>query len=217
MNQPYTEEELLELEKQLSCPTGAMGIELGNGMHETNIGMTLNSIKFLNLADKNAVLELGHGNCGHLGDILNSARDITYTGLEVSETMWEEARNAPLGHRGEFKLYDGVSIPFPDETFDRVFSVNCIYFWSNPQALMQEIGRVLKPDGCCVLTFVDKDFAQSLPFVRDKFTLYDQDDIARLVGQANLTLVETRKLMNHVKSKTGEMVQRTFTMAKIGK
>lgn len=74
------------------------------------IGMTLNTIKLLDIQNKNSVLELGHDNCGHLDELLTKARGIEYFGLEVSEVMFKEAKK----NKGNavFKLFDGQYIPF---------------------------------------------------------------------------------------------------------
>lgn len=215
MNHSLTAKEIRELERQLSCPTGAYGIEVGNNMNETNSGMTISTIEFLALEDKHSVLELGHGNCGHLEKLLAKANEIHYHGLEISETMCEAAKNNNSGKQAEFGLYNGEIIPYKDDSFDRVFSVNTIYFWSNPDELLNEIGRVLKPDGLCILTYADKTFMQNLPFVGDKFKLFDKNDIQKLVAKSNLSIVGFKDKTELVKSKMGEKVERTYTMVKI--
>ncbi|MEM7110237.1 MAG: class I SAM-dependent methyltransferase [Bacteroidota bacterium] len=217
MNHPFTEEEIRELEKQLSCPNGEFGIEIGETMNETNIRMTLNSIDFLTLKNDNVVLELGHGNCGHLQELLGAAKRLNYHGLEISETMYEEAQKINADKPAEFNRYDGNTIPYANHFFDRTFSVNTIYFWENPEQLIGEIERTLKPEGCCVLTFGNKEFMENLPFVRGRFTLYDRRRIKRLIGKSNLTIEETREVTEQVKSKTGDQVERKFTMVKLKK
>src|SRR5690606_16036994 len=160
MVEELTKEELSALEKQLSCPNGDKGVEVGKMMSASNIGMTLNTITCLNLQDNQDVLELGHGNCGHLETLLNSAQNIRYYGLEISKTMYAEAQQVNekfiSNRQANFTLYDGTIIPFQDNYFNCVMSVNTIYFWSNPDALLREIERVLKIGGCCVLTFAEK-------------------------------------------------------------
>jgi len=217
MNQAFTEDQLRELEKQLSCPSGEFGVELGKNMNESNAGMIFNSVKFLESNDGDFILELGHGNCVHLSTLLATAEDIKYFGLEISETMLTEARKINADKKGEFNLYDGQSIPYAEDFFDRVLSVNTIYFWTNPNKLIREIERVLKPGGCCILTFVDKDFAQKMPFVRDRFTLYDQADLALLLEDTNLRMVETKEWTDQVKGETGPPIKREYTMIKIKK
>lgn len=205
------------MEKQLSCPSGEFGIELGKNMNESNAGMIFNSIEFLELKAGDFILEFGHGDCVHLSKLLATAVDIEYFGLEISETMLTEARKINADKEAEFNLYDGQSIPYAEDFFDRVLSVNTIYFWTNPHKLIREIERVLKPDGCCILTFVDKDFAKKMPFVRDRFTLYEQADLALQLEDTNLRMVETKEWTDQVKGETGKLIKREYTMIKIKK
>jgi SAM-dependent methyltransferase len=60
-------------------------------------------------------------------------------------------------------LYEGKKLPFEDETFDKIFTVNTVYFWENPVEFLNEIYRVLKDDGTFVLTFGQRDFMEKLP------------------------------------------------------
>ncbi|MTI26119.1 class I SAM-dependent methyltransferase [Fulvivirga kasyanovii] len=216
-----TEIELRELEKQLGCPSGEMGIELGGNMHETNIGMTLNTIEFLDLQGGSSVLELGHGNCGHLENLLEAASNLSYHGLEISNLMHEEAQRlnqkAIAGHKVDFKLYDGENIPFPENHFDRIMTVNTIYFWQNPKRLINEIGRRLKPDGYFVITFAQKDFMKNLPFVGQNFTLYNKEDIEKLVEGSDMKIIGYCDRTEEVKSKAGDSVERFYSMVKLSR
>jgi len=217
MENELTPKELLELEKQLSCPSGETGIEVGKSLNDTNIGMTLNSINFLSLENKNLVLELGHGNGGHLNKLIEAAKEIKYYGLEISETMWNEAKNMNTTKQANFGLYDGENIPHNDNFFDKIMSVNTIYFWSNPIKLIQEIERTLKPEGICVLTYGEKEFMKNLPFVGELFKLHGKREINELVKITNLKVIEFKDKTEQVKSKTGEMVERKYSMVKLKK
>lgn len=221
MQKQPSETELQEIESQLRCPNGQKGIETGEMMNETNIGMTLETIKILNIQDGNTVLELGHGNCGHLEKLLNQAENISYYGLEISETMYEEAKikNSKLteNHKIVFRLYDGNIIPFPDNSFDRIMTVNTLYFWESPVKFLNEISRVLKPDGVFILTFAHKKFMETLPFVKQKFRLYDNEDIQKLTENVAITLTKITENSETVKSKTGILVERKYSMVKMKK
>jgi len=70
------ENELKILAQNLANPQGEKGIEIGEMMNATNIGMTLESIKALVIEDHDSILEIGHGNAGHLQDILNRAKNL---------------------------------------------------------------------------------------------------------------------------------------------
>ncbi len=67
---------------------------------------------------------------------LKQAKNIRFFGLEISKTMQQEAEsiNKNLLNQAhiEFQLYDGKTISFQDNSFDRIMTVNTVYFWENP-------------------------------------------------------------------------------------
>jgi SAM-dependent methyltransferase len=216
-----TESALQEIEKQLSCPEGTKGVEMAGVMHESNIGMTAATIADLEPDNNCTILELGHGNCGHLSLLLKDAPGAQYYGLEISPTMKAEAERLNhfllAKHAIHFSVYDGKTIPFPDGSFDRIFTVNTIYFWSEPEKFIREIARVAKPDGFILITFADKRFMQQLPFVKERFRLYDKADLERLAKAAGLIVASIQEKTEQVKSKTGDSVERNYFVAKLRK
>ena len=160
------QEELQAIASQLKHPTGEKGIEMGNMMNETNINMTKHSIQNLNISNENRILELGHGNAGHVEFLFEQAEKLKYYGLEMSELMFQEARqinrNFVSQKQAFFSLYDGNTIPFEEELFDKIFTVNTIYFWQNPEELLAEIYRVLKPNGIFVI--LETSVPEKFPF-----------------------------------------------------
>ncbi len=210
-----TQQELEQLAGQLRQPNGAAGIDVANMMNENNIGMTHHSIEMLELRDDQQVLELGHGNGGHIGHLLKQAARLKYSGLEMSQLMTEEARllNQKWIEKGQaaFFLYDGTTTPFSDNSFDRVFTVNTIYFWKDPVSLLSEIYRITTAGGWFNITFAQKSFMQILPFTKYGFELYDTQKVEKLVAATSWKILRTESETETVKSKTGEKVQREFT------
>jgi SAM-dependent methyltransferase len=49
-------------------------------------------------------------------------------------------------------LYDGVSLPFDDASFDTVLSVQVLEHTDEPQRLLEEMSRVLRPQGLMILS-----------------------------------------------------------------
>jgi len=208
-------EELQAIASQLKHPTGEKGIEMANMMNETNINMTRHSIQNLNISKENKILELGHGNAGHVEFLLEQAENLKYYGLEMSELMFQEARqinrNFVSQKQALFSLYDGNKIPFEDESFDKIFTVNTIYFWQEPEKLLLEIYRVLRPNGNFCLTFAEEDFMKKLPFTQFEFELYSTEKAQQLIKRTPFKIVYTETQTEKVKSKTGELVDRAFT------
>jgi len=213
-------EELKILAHNLANPQGEKGIEIGEMMNATNISMTLESIKTLVIDDSQHILEIGHGNAGHLKSIMSLAKNLRYTGIDISETMHNEARklNKEFENQADFVLYEGKKLPFQDRTFDKIFTVNTVYFWENPVEFLNEIYRVLKDDGTFVLTFGQRDFMEKLPFTEYDFTLYNNNEMEELVSKSYFKRMKTSEKEEQIKSKTGnETIQRIYTILTIKK
>ena len=213
-------EKLKILAQNLAHPQGEKGIEIGEMMNETNIGMTLESIQTLLIEDNEHILEIGHGNAGHVRNILNKAIDVKYTGIDISETMHHEAikLNKDFENQAEFMLYEGTEQPFEDKTFDKIFTVNTVYFWEKPTDFLNEIYRVLKDNGTFVLTFGQRDFMEKLPFTQFGFTLYNTDEMEETVSKRYFKRMKISERQEEVKSKTGEeTITRNYTILTIKK
>lgn len=87
------------------------------------------------------VLELGGGN-GFQAQILAS------WGCEVTSIDLPAAAAAPFYY--PVQAYDGQHIPFPDHSFDAVFSSNVLEHIPGLSAILSEIARVVKADGVIV-------------------------------------------------------------------
>jgi len=221
LKKQLTETKLKELESQLSCPNGEIGKEVANEMNNSNIDMTISSIEAVKIKNENTILEIGHGNCGHLKEVLKQANNTHFFGLEISETMLNEAKRINAAfltkNKVEFQLYDGGNLPFKNNAFDRIFTVNTLYFWKHPIKMLNEIYRVLKNDGVFALTFAQKEFMKTIPFVMEKFNLFDTDDLKLLISRSNLTLVNIIDKEKMVKSKDGNLVNRHYSVVLLKK
>ena len=54
-------------------------------------------------------------------------------------------------------IADVVSLPFEDESFERIYTVNTHYFWSDIDKGLQEITRVMKPDALFLIVGTTKN------------------------------------------------------------
>jgi len=215
------ESDAREVARQLRKPDGADGLEVAERLNTTNAEMISTTIQTLMLSGNNTVLELGPGNGQHVSEVLRQANGLDYVGLEISETMWAEAsqRNStpPPSTSVRFELYDGSVFPFGDDQFDRLFTVNTIYFWEDPAHTLAEIHRVLKPGGRAVITFVDAPFLEARPFAQYGFTPYDAASITDLVGSSSFQTVQIEEHTDQVLSPEGEPWDRGFLTAVVEK
>lgn len=215
------EELLKEIAAQLRQPAGEGGLKIADAMHESNIAMTQAAIDSLQLKPNDRVLEIGHGNCAHLNRILEKAAGIKYQGIDISELMNETAISLNRKHvdskQAEFTLYDGNLLPFEFGSFDKIMTVNTIYFWNEPADFLKEIWKVLKPEGLFSIGFGQKAYMEKLPFTGYGFKLYDDKYFKALIKQSGFEINDSKTFKDHIISKTGEPIDRVFTIAVLRK
>lgn len=221
MSVKLTEEQLKGIASQLSCPSGASGIKTAEGMALNNNNMTWQSIVALGLKAGDTVMEIGPGNGKHLTSLLAQAERLKYTGIDISELMVDEASKLNAQWVAEtkatFLLSDGRCLDFEGNRFDKVFTVNTLYFWADPEVYAGEILRVLKPGGIFCLTFAPKEFMVKLPFTAYVFKLYSQDEAEALLRKAGFKIEEVTKHSEVIRSNAGETVDRDFLVVKASK
>lgn len=208
--------ELQEIAAQLACPNGAHGIKTAEAMNISNRIMTLTCLDYLRLIPGESLLEIGPGNAQHVTELLRRAADLTYYGADISATMVAEAHRlnatAVQAHQASFALSDGHTLPFTDSFFDKIFTINTLYFWPSPLAYLLEIKRVLQPSGQFNLCFAEKSSMEKLPFTQFGFRLYDSKNIDLLLQQAGFAVQQVIRRTEQVVSKIGEAIERKFVV-----
>jgi SAM-dependent methyltransferase len=108
-------------------------------------------------------LEIGPGP-GYLGlEWLKRTENTRLNGLDISEDMLNIARK----NAGEYGLSDRVkyicgnarNLPFDAGYFDTVFTNGSLHEWENPDEIMNEIFRVLKPGGKYFISDMRRDMS----------------------------------------------------------
>lgn len=191
------ENELKELARQLRQPDGDFGKQVGKMMNEGNMFMNQFAIETLKLEPGDHLLEIGQGNGYYVKDILSANESIKYSGADFSQLMINESINNNhewiSQKRAEFFLTDASRLPFPDNTFSKIFTVNTLYFWDNPETILSEIKRVLKQNGYFFLVFRPKDAMKQLPFTKYGFKMYTEEDARKLLENNDLNVIDTIK------------------------
>ncbi|MFZ1702696.1 MAG: class I SAM-dependent methyltransferase [Saprospiraceae bacterium] len=188
------EETLKAIAGQLRQPTGEYAIQVGEKMNEANLHINLNTFEALHLTTGDNILEIGMGNGYFVKNILSADNSIKYTGCDFSEIMVDEARNRNEKYvangQAEFHNADANELPFDSVSFDKVFSINTIYFWDNPQIVLAEIWRVLKPKGQVTISVRPKSIMEHYPFVKYGFKTFAKDDLTELIAKNNFRVVD---------------------------
>ncbi|WGQ09531.1 class I SAM-dependent methyltransferase [Pedobacter gandavensis] len=221
MENKWNEDDLKAVGSQLSSPNGEAGKKTGERMAVSNENMIKRTIDAMKLADQQKVLEIGPGNASHLTMLMAQAKGLKYIGIDISETMIEEASriNQELLKAGEaaFLLSDGIHIDFPAHNFHKIFTVNTLYFWKDPKAYATEIYKALKPGGYFCIGFADKNFMEQLPFTKWDFQLYDTQMVKDLLEEVGFEVIKVWEEKEQVTNNIGMDVKRDIIVITAGK
>ena len=178
-------------------PSGLLGLIVGRIMARETHAANLIALDVLALSPTDDVLEVGFGHGRTLAEAALLVTEGRLAGVDPSEVMLRIARgrNAASLKTGRMELKLGVSehLPWPIDSFDKVYAVHTIYFWPRPARDLQEIHRVLRPGGRLVIGYrpgEDAGFARDFP--ADIYNIRSIAEIESLVSGAGFSGVETR-------------------------
>ena len=148
------------------------------------------------LAD--VVLDIGFGGGYSLPRLAQRAPAGKVHGVDFSEPMvlQAERRFADLIRQGklELRVGDVRALPYMDGTFNKVMTVNTIYFWPDPVQNLKEIRRTLKAGGRLVVAFRSRHHMERARALVQGFTLYEPEAVARLLREAGFRDVTLRSM-----------------------
>ena len=120
-------------------------------------------------------------------------------GVEPSENMATKARMQGL------EVYPGVAekLPFSDDKFDFILMVTTICFVDDVLKSFREAYRVLKPGGCIIVGFVDKESELGKQYDgkkdRSKFykeaTFFSAQEVLTYLNRAGFEIVKIRQTL----------------------
>lgn len=100
----------------------------------------------------------------HVLDLMSSWKSHIPSNLELGGVTGLGMNREELSQNGQLKdfvihdLNANPSLPFDGERFDAVICTVSVEYLTNPPAVFEEVGRVLKTGGCLVLTFSNRWF-----------------------------------------------------------
>jgi len=151
-------------------PTGILGHIVGRVMAAETAPDDETTLELLDVQPSDRVLELGYGHGRTIGKVAGLLKDGHALGVDFSTVMHAIARHRNRQHirggRLELRVGDSRHLPFSDRSFDKVYALHTLYFWSDAAGQIVEVARILEPGGLFVLGFrpgENEDFAQSFP------------------------------------------------------
>ena len=108
----------------------------------------------LNLQKNETILDAGCGTGIFEKLMIEKGIDsVRVEALDFSSAMLKRAKQKSNNHSFNFQQFDlNNKLPFPDNYFDKIISINAIYALKDPKFAIKEFYRVLKPQGMIVIT-----------------------------------------------------------------
>lgn len=143
----------LEVTKQgnPARPEGEAGREMLERMNRSHYEVTGWSFSFWDVRPQDWILDIGCGGGMTLKRLSKMAPEGCLAGIDYSHVSVQESKecNAEDIAAGKMKIIEGsvADMPFDDDTFDKIITVESFYFWPDPAKNLKEVLRVLKKDG----------------------------------------------------------------------
>jgi ubiquinone/menaquinone biosynthesis C-methylase UbiE len=180
---------------QLRKPEGDEGIQMGVRMNDGNKYINEHTIEALSATGNEDILEIGMGNGFFVHRILDHQPLVRYTGCDFSIEMVNDAKKRNYrfikGGQASFFMATASDLPFEDNSFDKFFTVNTLYFWEDPVQTLADIRRVIRPAGKLYIAIRPKELMKAYPFVKYGFKMYDAPDLESLLTANGFSVQQT--------------------------
>jgi ubiquinone/menaquinone biosynthesis C-methylase UbiE len=173
--------------KQARKPSGIIGWFIAPMIFDKG-NTELNDFVFdvLSLNKNDRLLEIGFGTGKLMNKIANHLSEGLMEGLDFSKTMVDLANKKSRKNirQGKIKIHlgDFDAAFFQACAYDKIFTVNTIYFWRDPIHTINKIHRLLKPGGKVVIGFHAKHEMEKMPLDRNIFRYYAAHDMQKLLS-----------------------------------
>jgi ubiquinone/menaquinone biosynthesis C-methylase UbiE len=175
--------------RQARKPTGVFGrFFMPKVFDKGNAELNALTLATLPVKDDSHVLEIGCGTGALMEKLAGRAPLGLVEGVDFSRPMVSIARkrNKDAVRRGAVRIHlgDFQSLPFDEESFDVVVTVNTIYFWEKPTEAMAKIYKLLRPGGVLVLGLHEKSEMEQMTLAHEIFRYYSVEDMKALFSDS---------------------------------
>lgn len=184
--------------RQFGDPHGFVGKVCCMIMNVINKPMYLKVVDEVRLSGGEKLLDIGYGNGYLLQKLYKKAKAELY-GIDISEDMKTQAENRCKNAKSDGRLFlrvgDCCDLPYDDEMFSAVTSVNTVYFWSDTVKGLSEIRRTLKTGGSFYNIVYTKEFLDKLSYTKKGFRKFSPEELTELGRKSGFDNIEVRDII----------------------
>jgi len=171
--------------------TGRLSTRLMNIMNQKQYRAVLDNI---NLEANDVLLDIGFGNGYLIHKLLKRNIPIKICGIDISNDM---VNNVSKKYKrfiddGYLSLYleNIANTSFEKEMYNKIYTINTMYFWNELEKCFSEIKRILKPNGIFLNAVYTREFLDRIIYTRYGFNKYSIDDVIKITEENGMTIVK---------------------------
>ena len=182
---------------QFGNPHGFVGRICCVIMNVINKSMYKKTVDLIDAKSDDKVMDIGYGN-GYLLKYLYKKTKSDLYGIEISADMLKQAteRNKAAAKQGKLHLQIGdcCDLPYDDDFFFAVSSINTVYFWRDAVKGLSEIYRVLKAGGSFYNVVYTKEFLDDLAYTKKGFKKFEPEQLVAIGKQAGFDNIQVKDI-----------------------
>lgn len=183
------------LAKQLGLPSGWFGQLLLRLLNRKNAPMNDLVLSELQVQFGSRILEIGFGGGDLMGKLVKTGLPAQIVGVERSPDAFKvcQDRFQRLIQQGaiEIHLADAAALPFLDQSFTQICTVNTLYFWPDAPQVLIECHRVLAPGSALVIGYASKTYLEQQKLAQHGFAVYEVTEVEMMMRRAGFTRIKT--------------------------
>jgi ubiquinone/menaquinone biosynthesis C-methylase UbiE len=176
---------------------GKISTKLMNIINQRQYKAILDNI---NLEHNDTILDIGFGNGYFLNKLFKKNIPINIYGIEISNYMINNVsrkyKNYIENGLLKLSLENIENTSFKNETFNKIYTINTIYFWNELEKCFSEIKRILKLNGIFLNAIYTKEYLDKIMYTKYGFIKYSIEDMVKITeenGMKIIKIVEIKK------------------------
>jgi arsenite methyltransferase len=183
------------LANQLGFPSGWFGRLLLRLLNRKNAIMNDLVLSELQLPSGSRILEIGFGGGDLIDKLVKTGLPAQIAGVERSPDALTvcQHRFQRFIQQGNVELYlaDAATLPFLDHAFNRICTVNTLYFWSDMPQVLLECRRVLIPGSKLVIGYTSKTYLERQKLAQHGFAVYEVAEVEMMMSKEGFIHIKT--------------------------
>jgi ubiquinone/menaquinone biosynthesis C-methylase UbiE len=153
------------------------------------------------LEPNNTVLDIGFGNGFLIKKIFKKNIPVKIYGIEISQDMVNKvsSKYKKYVNNGNLllKLENIEKTSFENNLFDKICTINTIYFWEDFGKCFSEIKRILKPNGLFLNVIYTKDYLNKIIYTKYGFKKFTAEEIVNITKENGMEIINTIEIVKN--------------------